>query len=112
MRVLKILGATPKPNERLVRAGKIVTAAGVSAGIDLALFLTGELHSHELARAIQLTIEYDPHPPFDSGHWSKASREVRELATEIMDERMPRDQKRLVPKIALRRFADLLRTGR
>ena len=43
---------------------------------------------------------------------SKASKEVRQLAHEIMDERMPRDQRRLVPKIALRRFLDLIRSGK
>jgi len=112
MGVLKILGARPRPDDRIVRAGKVVTAAGVSAGIDLALWLAGETAGRERAEAIQLTIEYDPHPPFHAGHMSKASRETRELAREIMDERMPADQRRLVPKIALRRFADLIRTGR
>src|SRR5262245_52491227 len=110
--VLKILGARPRPDERIVRAGKVVTAAGVSAGIDLALWLAGEIAGRERAEAIQLTIEYDPHPPFDAGHMSKASRETQELARHIMDERMPADQRRLVPKIALRRFADLIRTGK
>jgi transcriptional regulator GlxA family with amidase domain len=51
-----------------VRSGKIVTAAGVSAGIDLALWLAGEIAGREQAEAIQLVIEYDPHPPFDAGH--------------------------------------------
>ena len=111
MNVLKIMGARPQPVERIVRSGKIVTAAGVSAGIDLALWLAGEIAGRERAEAIQLTIEYDPHPPFDAGHMSKASKEVRQLAREIMDERMPAEQRRLVPKIALRRFLDLIRTG-
>ena len=65
-----------------------------------------------MGRAIQLTIEYDPHPPFDAGHMSKASEEVRDLGRQIMDERMPADQRRLVPRIALRRFMDLMRTGK
>jgi transcriptional regulator GlxA family with amidase domain len=110
--VLKILGARPRPDDRIVRSGKIVTAAGVSAGLDLALWLAGEIAGRERAEAIQLTIEYDPHPPFDAGHMRKASPETRDLAREIMDERMPADQRRLVPKIALRRFVDLMRTGR
>jgi len=112
MGVLKIMGAKPQPDERMVISGKIVTAAGVSAGIDLALWLAAQVAGRERAEAIQLTIEYDPHPPFHAGHMSKASRKTRELAREIMDERMPADQRRLVPKIALRRFADRLRTGR
>ena len=112
MNVLKIMGATPRPGERIVRSGKVVTAAGVSAGIDLALWLSGEIAGRERAEAIQLTIEYDPQPPFDAGHWSKASEETRRLARRIMDERMPAEQRRLVPKIALRRFMDLVRTRR
>ena len=68
-----------------MQAGKIVTAAGVSAGIDLALWLAGEIAGQERAEAIQLTIEYDPHPIFDAGHTSKASERVRKLAKEMMD---------------------------
>lgn len=112
MGVLRIMGAKPQPDERVVRSGKIVTAAGVSAGIDLALWLAGEIVGRERAEAIQLTIEYDPHPPFDAGHMSKASKEVQKLAEEIMDGRMPADQRRLVPRIAWRRFVDLVRTGK
>jgi transcriptional regulator GlxA family with amidase domain len=112
MGVLKIMGAKAEPNERIVRAGKVATSAGVSAGIDLALWLAGEIAGRERAEAIQLTIEYDPHPPFDAGHMSKASKAVQHLAKTMMDERMPADQKKLVPKIAWRRFIDLVRTGR
>jgi transcriptional regulator GlxA family with amidase domain len=53
--------------ERFVFDGKIVTAAGVSAGIDMALALAARIAGDDLAQAIQLGIEYDPHPPFDSG---------------------------------------------
>jgi transcriptional regulator GlxA family with amidase domain len=61
-----------------VRRGlTIVTAAGVSAGIDLALWLVSEIVGRERAEAIQLTIEYDPRPPFDAGHMRKASKAVR-----------------------------------
>ena len=84
MSVLRILGARPQPDSRIVRSGKVVTAAGVSAGIDLA----------------------------DAGHLSRASEPVRKLAREMMAESMPADQRRLVPRIALRRFLDLVRTGR
>jgi transcriptional regulator GlxA family with amidase domain len=111
MGVLRIMGAEPNPDERFVRSGKIVTAAGVSAGIDLALWLAGELVGRERAEAIQLTIEYDPHAPFDAGHINKASEAVRKSAKAIMDERMPVGQRRLVPKIAWRRFVDFVRTG-
>jgi transcriptional regulator GlxA family with amidase domain len=112
MGVLRIMGAKPRPDERVVQSGKIVTAAGVSAGIDLALWLSGEIAGRERAEAIQLTIEYDPHPPFDAGHMRKASNTVQNLAREMMDARMPADQRRLVPTIAWRRLIDLIRTGK
>jgi len=112
MGTLRIMGARPKPEERIVQAGKIVTAAGVSAGIDLGLWLAGKIVGQERAEAIQLIIEYDPQPPFDAGHTSKASERVRKLAKEMLDQRMPADQRRLVPKIAWRRIADLVRTGK
>src|SRR5581483_194628 len=110
MGVLRIMGGKPQRDQRIVRSGKVVTAAGVSAGIDLALWLAGEIAGRLRAEAIQLVIEYDPHPPFDSGHISKASEETQKLAKEMMDDRMPADQRRLVPKIAWRRFVDLVRT--
>lgn len=74
--VLATFGATPQRDQRIVRSGKIATAAGVSAGIDLALWLVGEIAGEERARAAQLSIEYDPQPPFDSGHPSKATPEL------------------------------------
>ncbi len=84
----------------------------MSAGIDLALWLAGEIVGREQAEAIQLTIEYNPDPPFDASHMNKASKETQKLAKEIMDNRMAADQRRLVPKIAWRRFLDLIRTGK
>jgi len=93
-----------------VRSGKVVTATGVSAGIDLGLWLAGEIAGRERAEAIPLYVEYDPQPPFDSGHMSKASKKMQKAAREMMDEAMPADQRRLVPKIAWRRFTDLIHT--
>ena len=60
------MGAEPV-SERLVFDGKLVTAAGVSAGIDMALTLAARVAGEEVAQAIQLGIEYDPQPPFDAG---------------------------------------------
>jgi len=51
-------------NIRYVRDGNIVTAAGVSAGIDMALWLTGQMHSPDFARKVQRGMEYDPAPPY------------------------------------------------
>ncbi|HVV43822.1 MAG TPA: DJ-1/PfpI family protein [Bryobacteraceae bacterium] len=83
-----------------------------AAGIDLALWLAAEIHGRAWAEAIQLMIEYDPHPPVDSGHMRKASPETRKLAKELMDRSIPADQRRIVPRIAWRQFIDLLRTGK
>ena len=71
--MLKAFGVTPVGDERVVREGKLVTAAGVSAGLDMAMWLAGEIAGEAKAKVIQLVIEYDPQPPFDSGHMSKAS---------------------------------------
>jgi transcriptional regulator GlxA family with amidase domain len=56
----------------------------VSAGIDLALALVGEIYGPEVAQAVQLGIEYDPQPPFDSGAPSKAPADILQLVTEVM----------------------------
>lgn len=58
--------------ERVVRQGRIITAAGVSAGIDMALTLAAHLAGEDRAKAVQLSIEYDPQPPFDCGSPQKA----------------------------------------
>lgn len=68
-------GATPVA-KRWAQAGKIYTAAGVSAGIDLALHLAAEIAGQTAAQAIQLGIEYDPQPPFDSGALEKATPDI------------------------------------
>ena len=81
---LKAFGVTAVSDERIVRAGNIVTAAGVSAGIDLALWLAGEIAGEAKAKAVQLLVEYDPQPPFDSGHSSKASVATKASATAMM----------------------------
>jgi putative intracellular protease/amidase len=83
--VLKTFGVTAVSDERIVDAGdQIVTAAGVSAGIDLAMWLAGQIAGEGKAKAIQLGIEYDPHPPFDSGHMSKASAATKATATAML----------------------------
>ena len=71
-------------DERVVQEGQIVSSAGVSAGIDLALWLAGQIGGEERAKVIQLSIEYDPQPPFDSGHMSKASAKTKATATALV----------------------------
>jgi putative intracellular protease/amidase len=73
--------------ERVVFDGKIVTAAGVSAGIDMALALAAKIAGEQVAQAIQLGIEYDPQPPFDAGSPEKAPAQIVQLL---------RDRSRLV----------------
>ncbi len=75
---LSELGAQPVA-DRVVEDGKVITAAGVSAGIDMALTLVARIAGDEVAQAIQLGIEYDPQPPFDSGSPAKASAKVIEM---------------------------------
>lgn len=81
---LRTFGATPVDDERIVHDGDVVTCAGVSAGIDLGLWLAGRIGGEDRAKAIQLSIEYDPQPPFDSGHMSKASAKTRAAATALL----------------------------
>jgi putative intracellular protease/amidase len=76
--LLARLGAEPRA-ERVVEHGKIMTAAGVSAGIDMGLRLAQRIAGDEVAQAIQLAIEYDPDPPFDSGSPEKAPAAIVEL---------------------------------
>lgn len=75
-------GAEPV-RERVVFDRDVVTAAGVSAGIDMALALAARIAGPEVAQAIQLGIEYDPDPPFDSGSPAKASPEIVQLVRAI-----------------------------
>lgn len=79
-------GATPVA-DRVVRDGKYATAAGVSAGIDLALALAVELAGQPIAEAIQLGIEYDPAPPIDCGDAARAPDALREAVLARVRER-------------------------
>jgi len=79
---LRAYGAEPT-GERVVEDGKVITAAGVSAGIDMALHLVAREAGPEVAQAIQLAIEYDPQPPFDAGSPDKAPPEIVELVTSL-----------------------------
>ena len=69
--------------QRVVQHGKIMMGAGVSAGIDMALTLAAQIAGDEVAQTIQLYIEYDPQPPFDSGAPSKAPESVMALARAV-----------------------------
>ncbi|UCZ55075.1 DJ-1/PfpI family protein [Bacillus shivajii] len=87
--LLSDFGAIPT-RERVVEQGKYITAAGVSAGIDMALYLSNKIVGDLEAKAIQLTIEYDPQPMFNSGNYSSADKEVLKVA----DKKLNRDAKK------------------
>jgi transcriptional regulator GlxA family with amidase domain len=80
---LRNFGAEPT-GERVVRQGKVITAAGVSSGIDMALELLQLEYGDAMAQAIQLAIEYDPQPPLDAGSPEKAPPEVVETVRSAM----------------------------
>jgi hypothetical protein len=80
---LRNFGAEPVA-ERVVIEGKVITVGGVSAGIDMALTLAAREAGEDEARALQLVIECDPQPPFDSGSLEKAEPETRQRATEVL----------------------------
>jgi len=83
---LRQFGATPV-TQRIVEQGKVITAAGVSAGIDMALHLTRRLAGDDLAHAIQIAIEYDPQPPFD-GVFEHAPAPVAGLLRKMLARRL------------------------
>ena len=78
MEALTRYGAIPT-KERVVIDGDVITAAGVSSGIDMALTLAAMIAGDDIAKAIQLGIEYDPDPPFDCGSIDKADPKIIEL---------------------------------
>jgi transcriptional regulator GlxA family with amidase domain len=78
LETLRQFGATPV-SKRFVEQGKVITAAGVSAGIDMALMLAARMTAPQVAHAIQLGIEYDPQPPFDTGSPAKAPEQIQDL---------------------------------
>lgn len=80
LEALREYGADPVGG-RYVEDGKVITAAGVTAGIDMALHIVAREVAPEMAQAVQLGIEYDPDPPFDSGSPAKATPETVELVT-------------------------------
>jgi transcriptional regulator GlxA family with amidase domain len=82
------LGAVPV-DDRVVQEGKIVTAAGVSSGIDMALRLVQQINGDEVAQAVQLGIEYDPEPPLDAGSPRKAPPAIVELVTQVFEAQDP-----------------------
>ena len=88
---LAAFGVTPT-SRRVVEQGKIITAAGVSSGIDMALHLAARIAGEDFAQGIQLGIEYDPQPPFRSGSPETAPAHIVEGLRARMRARMERDE--------------------
>jgi transcriptional regulator GlxA family with amidase domain len=82
-RAIESLGARYS-EERVVERGKVITAAGVSSGIDMALRLLDHVNGPDTAQMIQLAIEYDPQPPFDAGSPSKAPAALVDLVRQLI----------------------------
>lgn len=80
---LRRYGAEPV-EQRVVFQGRIVTGAGVSAGIDLALEVVARLRGPDIAQSLQLDLEYDPQPPFDSGSFSKAPQSIKDMNSDLV----------------------------
>jgi transcriptional regulator GlxA family with amidase domain len=81
--MLKHFGATYR-HKRYVVQGRIITGAGVTAAIDTALLIASRLVGDDIASALQLALEYDPQPPYDTGDYAKASRKTRTLAEKLV----------------------------
>jgi len=86
LETLREYGAEPT-GQRVVEQGKVITAAGVSAGIDMALVLAARVAGPEAAKAIQLALEYDPQPPFDCGSVEKSDPATVEMIRTVVGER-------------------------
>jgi cyclohexyl-isocyanide hydratase len=82
--LLPIFGAVPD-SRRVVRDGNLITGGGVTAGIDMALTVVGEIAGTDYAEAVQLGIEYAPEPPFDSGRPERARPEILAVARRRFD---------------------------
>ncbi len=81
---LEEYGITYTPR-RIVRHDRVMTAAGVSAGIDMALHLLDELHGPTVAQSVQLAIEYDPEPPYDCGSPATADPDLTQLVAAVLN---------------------------
>lgn len=103
MDLLRAFGATPV-HERVVIDGNVITGGGVTAGIDFGLRLVAEMAGEPVARAIQLGIEYDPRPPFDSGHPRSADPVIVETARSLAATRQA--ERRAQVEKAAARLAD------
>lgn len=88
--LLSDFGAIPT-RERVIEEGKFITSAGVSSGIDMAIYLINQLKGEAAAKAAQLSIEYDPMPMYNSGNYLTADKEIIKLSEKIMESDAKKD---------------------
>ena len=91
---LPLVGATHE-KARIVKDGNVITAGGVTSGIDFGLALVAEIAGDSVAQDIQLSIEYDPKPPFDAGHPDRASESVKAAVAPRYEQRRASFRERL-----------------
>lgn len=96
--LLETFGATHE-KARVVQDGNLVTAGGVTSGIDFALTVVAEIAGQQLAESIQLSLEYDPHPPFNSGHPDVADPAVLKLLQERVYARQASDLAHIIDRL-------------
>src|SRR5215204_433579 len=100
--LLPLVGATHE-KARIVKDGNVITAGGVTSGIDFGLSVVADISGEAVAQAVQLGIEYDPNPPFDSGHPDRASETVKAAVAPRYEQRRAAFRDRLVrrPKLTI-----------
>jgi cyclohexyl-isocyanide hydratase len=90
-------GATHE-KARVVKDGNVITAGGVTSGIDFALTVVAEIAGQQLAESIQLSLEYDPHPPFNSGHPDVANPKLLAALKERVYDKQAADLAEIIDK--------------
>jgi cyclohexyl-isocyanide hydratase len=106
--MLPIFGAVPDPG-RVVRDGNFITGGGVTAGIDMALTVVGEIAGTDFAEVVQLGIEYAPAPPFDAGRPERARPQIVAAAQRSLD--ATREKREGAARRAAARSAGALKIG-
>jgi cyclohexyl-isocyanide hydratase len=87
--MLELLGAVPE-HARVVRDGNLITGGGVTSGIDFALTVAAEVYDAKTARGVQLTMEYDPQPPFDAGSPTRPEADQSQVERTLAENREKR----------------------
>lgn len=82
----------------MVKEGNVITAGGVTSGIDFALTVVADIAGQQVAESIQLSLEYDPHPPFNSGHPDVANPKTLALMRERVYDKAARDLANIIDR--------------